>query len=184
MPCCDAYIPTGALEPAAEAKLVRRVTEILVDHEMRRVLDLMHDPKEIEAMRAKAESIAWTFVHKVDTYVNGTAAKAPYYRFIATVPEGMIDDRYAPAINRDIFAALKEAEEDKYPMLEGRIWIHIVEILDERWGAGGRVTPLKHIVDYIADGWGDGAVERWNAEKADKAAELVKLGTAHAKVAA
>lgn len=91
------------------------------DREMRRVLDLMHDPKEIAAMRAKAESIAWTFVHKVDTYVNGAVAKAPYYRFIATVPEGMIDDRYAPAINRDIFAALNEAEGGKYPMLEGRL---------------------------------------------------------------
>ena len=71
MPCCDAYIPQNALEPEVERKLVARVTELLVEHEMRRILDLMHEPAEIDAMRKRAQSIAWTFVHRTDTYVNG-----------------------------------------------------------------------------------------------------------------
>lgn len=184
MPCCDAYIPANALEPEAEQKLVARVTALLVDHEMRRILDLMHDPKEVESMRAKASSIAWTFVHKVDTYVSGVRPELPYYRFVASVPEGQIDDRYAPAINRDILAAVREAEGGKYPDLEHRIWVHVVEILDGRWGAAGHVWPLKDVVDYVAPGWGDKAVERWHDKQADDAAALVQLAASRKEIAA
>ena len=177
MPCCDAYIPQNALEPEAERKLVARVTELLVEHEMRRILDLMHEPAEIDSMRKRAQSIAWTFVHRTDTYVNGVLPDAPYYRFVASIPEGQIDDRFAPAINKDILAAVVEAEGGRHPHPERRIWVHVVEILDGRWGAGGRSLHLKEIVDFVADGWGKVAVDRWEAKKRDDAAALVALGT-------
>ena len=178
MPCCDAYIPEGALEPAAEDKLVARVTELLVEHEMRRILDLMHEPSEIDAMRKRAQSIAWTFVHRTNTYVNGRRPEAPYYRFVASIPEGQIDDRFPPAINRDIMQAVVEAEGGKWPAPERRVWVHVVEIMDGHWGAGGRALHLKEIVDFVADGWGKVAVERWEAKKRDEAAALVDLGQA------
>ena len=165
MPCCDAYIPRGALTPEAERKLVARVTEVLVDHEMRRILDLMHEPAEIDAMRRRAQSIAWTFVHRTDTYVNGAAPDAPHYRFVASIPEGQIDERFAPAINRDILEAVIAAEAGKWPHPERRLWVHVVEILDGRWGAGGRALHLKEIVDFVADGWGQAAVDRWAGSK-------------------
>ena len=51
--------------------------------------------------------------------------------------------------------------------------MHVVEILDGRWGAGGRSLHLKEIVDFVADGWGKVAVDRWEARKRDEAAALV-----------
>ena len=170
MPCCDAYIPQNALEPDAERKLVARVTELLVEHEMRRIIDLMHEPAAIDSMRKRAQSIAWTFVHRTETYVNGALPDAPYYRFVASIPEGQIDNRFAPAINKDILAAVVEAEGGKHPHPERRIWVHVVEILDGCWGAGGRSLHLKEIVDFVAEGWGSVAVDRWNAKKRDAAA--------------
>ena len=164
MPCCDAYIPAGALDPEAERMLVAKVTELLVEHEMRRILDLMNEPSEIEAMRRKAQSIAWTFVHKVDTYVNGVQPALPFYRFVVSIPEGQIDDRFPPAINRDIMQAVRDAEKGGHPHPERRVWVHIVEIVDGLWGAGGNALNLKEIVDFVADGWGDVAVERWKAK--------------------
>lgn len=175
MPCCDAYIPLNALEPEAESKLVARVTELLVEHEMRRILDLMTEPTEIESMRRRAQSIAWTFVHRTDTYVNGVRPEAPYYRFVASIPQGQIDDRFPPAINRDIMQAVVEAEGGRWPSPERRVWVHVVEIVDGLWGAGGRSLHLKEIVDFVADGWGSVAVERWEGKKRDEAAALVAL---------
>ncbi len=77
MPMCDAYIPTGALEPDAERTLIARITDILVSHEVRRIFELMEDPQEVEASIARARSIAWTFVHRCDTYVAGAVPDAP-----------------------------------------------------------------------------------------------------------
>ncbi len=106
MPMCDAYIPTGALEPDAERALIAKITEILVSHEVRRIFDLMDDPQEI-------------------------------YRFIASVPEGQLDDEFIPAINRDILAALQEAEAGKWPDTGSRVWIFTREVPD---GTGARTA--------------------------------------------
>ena len=113
MPMCDIFIPTGALEPAAERKLVARVSELLVDHELRRISDLMDDPESVKASRERPQSIAWMFVHRAETYVAGQPTEQPYYKFEISIPEGTIDERFAPAINRDIFAAMKDAEGGK-----------------------------------------------------------------------
>ena len=173
MPCCDAYIPQNALDPEAEHKLVTRVTELLVEHEMRRILDLMQEPTEIEAMRKRAQSIAWTFVHRTEIYVNGVQPGAPFYRFVASIPEGQIDQRFPQAINRDIMQAVILAEGGKWPNVERRVWVQVVEIMDGLWGAGGRVLHLKEIVDFVADGWGSVAVDRWDNKKRADAAKIV-----------
>ena len=175
MPMCDIFIPTGALLPEAEQKLVARVSELLVDHELRRITDLMDDPESVKASRERAGSIAWMFVHRTDTYLAGRPIEAPHYKFVVSIPEGTIDDRFAPAINRDIFAALVEAEGGKWPKPEQRVWVHIHEVLDGRWGAGGRVAPLKWVVDYVAPGLGDAAVARFEAKRKSDAEGLVAL---------
>ena len=175
MPLCDAYIPKDALEPEVERKLVARVTRLLIDHEMRRIAELMEDPAEIEASRARASAIAWTFVHRTETYVAGEPITAPFYRFVATVPEGQIDDQFAPAVNRDIMAAVAEAEASKWPHLERRLWVTIHEVYDGRWGAGGRVLHLKQIIDVVSPGHGDGATQRFEANKRRQAAAVVEL---------
>ncbi len=178
MPLCDAYIPKDALEPEVERKLVARVTRLLIDHEMRRIAELLDDPAEIEASRVRASAIAWTFVHRTETYVAGEPITAPYYRFVCTVPEGQIDDEFAPAVNRDVMAAVSEAENGKWPNLGQRLWVTIHEVYDGRWGAGGRVLSLKHIIDVVSPGHGDGATARFEDDKRQRAIATVDLARA------
>ena len=169
MPMCDAYIPLGALELEVERGLVARVTEILVDHEMRRIRDLMEDPDAVKASLRRAQSIAWTFVHRTETYVAGAPTQLPYYRFVASVPEGQMDDEFVPAINQDIMQAVIDAEGGKYPHPERRVWVIAHEVPDGLWGSGGRQLHLKQIVDFVAPGWGEVAAKRF-AEKRREAA--------------
>lgn len=180
MPMCDIFIPTGSLEPEAERKLVARVSELLVDHEMRRIVDLLADPEAVKASRERAQSIAWMFVHRTDTYVAGKPVEVPYYKFVISIPEGTIDEHFAPAIDRDIFAALKEAEHGKHPLLQQRVWIHIHEVPDGQWGAGDRPMPLRSIIDYVAPGLGKVATERFAIKRRADAAALLALAQGQA----
>ena len=47
---CDAFIPQDALAPDVERELLSRVTDILVDHELRRVTDLARRRVEARAI--------------------------------------------------------------------------------------------------------------------------------------
>ena len=138
MPMCDIFIPKDALDPEAERKLVAIVSDLLVDHEMRRIVDLTDDPAQVQASRERAQSIAWMFVHRTETYVAGRTTAAPYYKFVVTIPEGTIDERFPPAINRDIYSALEEAEGGKHPGLAGRVWVP--DPRGARWALGGGGT--------------------------------------------
>ena len=175
MPMCDIYIPSGALEAEVERKLVSRVSDLLVDHEMRRITDLLDNPADVQASRERAKSIAWMFVHRTETYVAGRLATEPHYKFVITIPEGTIDERFAPAIDREIFEALREAEGGARPRLGQRVWIHIHEVLDGRWGAGDRPMPLTSVIDYVAPGLGKLAAERFNVKRRADATALVAL---------
>ncbi len=180
MPLCDAYIPTDALDPDAERKLASRVSEILVSHEARRIIDLMDDPGDVEAVYKRAAAISWLFVHRTDAYVAGKPVQAPIYRFVVNVPEGQIDDQFVPAINRDIFQAVVEAEAGKWPNPERRLWVTVHEVYDGRWGSAGRQLPLKDIIDVVSPGWGEHAEQRFAEQKAARAVATVELaaGTA------
>ena len=177
MPMCDAYIPNGALNPDAERTLIAAVTDILVSHEVRRICDLMEDEQEIQASTERARSIAWTFVHRCETYVAGARPDAPYYRFIASVPQGQLDEVFIPAINRDILAALKTAEGGRWPDLGSRVWIFAHEVPDGTWGAHGIPLTLEPIIDFVAPGWGHVAVNRWNTRRAEQAGKFLALAT-------
>ncbi len=81
----------GELGPTiadTERELVRRVTDLLVEHELRRTIDLSNDPESVEASRKRARSIAWVFVHRPEVYVGGRVHEAPDYKFEIRVPEG------------------------------------------------------------------------------------------------
>lgn len=175
MPMCDAYIPKDVLEPEVEQQLIRRVSVLLAEHEMRRAVELMEDPAEVEAMRQKALSLAWTFVHHPDTYFAGEVAPMPIYKFVASIPEGQIDDEFRRVVVPDVVEAVAAAEDGRYPNPAMRTWVLIHEIPDGTWGASGRIAKLKDIVDYIAPGWGDDAVERFAGVRRKAAADLVAL---------
>lgn len=183
MPMCDAYIPIGSLDLEAEQKLVARVTDILVGHEMRRFVDLM-EPGTVKASHLRASSIAWVFVHRTDTYVAGVAINAPVYKFLVTIPQGMIDDVFIPALNRDVFAALAEAEAGKHPHLAQRVWTFVQEVPDGNWGAGDRAVKVGNIADYVSPGLGKAADDRWAAKQQSDAAALVALAKTAGSAAA
>jgi phenylpyruvate tautomerase PptA (4-oxalocrotonate tautomerase family) len=182
MPMCDAYIPAGALEPEAEKKLIARVTDILVEHEMRRFVDLM-EPGTVKASHERASSIAWVFVHRTETYVAGVPIGLPVYKFLVTIPQGMIDDVFIPAMNRDVLEALSTAEGGRHPHLAQRLWTFVHEVPNGNWGAGGRAITVGNIADYVSPGLGKAADDRWAAKQRTDAGALVALANTCEKVA-
>lgn len=180
MPMCDLYIQDGALEPEAERTFVGQVSDLLVKHEVRRIVDLVDDPAAVQASIKRASSIAWMFVHRTDTYVAGdpvgpTAPRGPVYKFVVRIPEGQLDDVFIPAVNRDILTALTEAENGRWKHPELRLWVFVQEIKDGTWGAAGEVLHLADIVDFVAPGLGRVAVERWENTQRAQAADYLEL---------
>lgn len=180
MPMCDLYIQDGALEADAERALVARISALLVEHEMRRIDDLVDDPAAANANAQRANSIAWMFVHRTDTYVAGEpvgpkAPRGPVYRFDIKIPEGQLDELFIPAVNRDILAALVDAEAGRWKHPELRLWVFVQEIKDGTWGAAGTAMHLEGIIDYVAPGHGRLAVERWQDVQRAAAVDLVRL---------
>jgi phenylpyruvate tautomerase PptA (4-oxalocrotonate tautomerase family) len=133
MPMLDAYIPEGALSPAAEAKLMARLTDLLIEHEGA-------DPRN-ETVR----SIAWVFKHRVDVFVAGAPADAPHYRFVASVPQGQFNAERRQAIVQAITEAVLDAEDGAHPRDPMRVWVFPTEIPEGTWGGAGRIVTLADI---------------------------------------
>ena len=150
MPMCDAYIPKDALSAETERDLLKRVTELLVDHEMRRVIDLSNDPTSVEASRKRASRVAWVFVHHPEVYVAGRLREEPFYRFICHVPEGQADDEFRVAVTRDITQAVIDAEAGRWPHPEARVWVFTWEVPEGTWGALGAPFLLRDVIEWVA----------------------------------
>jgi phenylpyruvate tautomerase PptA (4-oxalocrotonate tautomerase family) len=174
MPMIDAFIPSDALAPDAERALVSKVTELMVTHEMRRIVDLIDDAEEVKASYERATSIAWLFVHRTDVYVGGGVPSAPHYKFQISIPEGQIDEPFRSSIAPDITRAVGEAEGRRWPHVDARVWVHVYEVPDGNWGAG-RAVRLREIVDYVAPGMGELAEQRFAAKQREVACETVAM---------
>lgn len=181
MPMCDIYIPPGVLAADTEKELVRRVSELLVTHELRRIVDLMDDPEEVRASHERAASISRMFVHRTDTYVAGEIAESPHYKFEVSIPQGQIDDVFRQSIARDILGAVIEAESADglgaadWPHVGLRTWVFVYEVPDGSWASAGRFVPLRQIVDFVAPGLGELAEERWAGVRREDARTIVAL---------
>lgn len=138
MPMLDAYIPEGALAPAAEKKLISQLTDILLKHEG-------GDPTN-PAQR----SIAWVFLHRPSVFVAGepAATEEPRYRIVASVPEGQFDDMRRQAIVGAITDAVLDAEDGAYSRDPLRVWVFTHEVPDGTWGGGGRIVTLADIAGF------------------------------------
>ncbi|PWN86760.1 hypothetical protein FA10DRAFT_199374 [Acaromyces ingoldii] len=148
MPMCDIFLPSGCFKAEVETKLVSTVSDLIVDHEIRRWSELIGGDTTV--IKEAAGRIAWMFVHHFDNmYVASAQTSLPHYKFVITIPEGTIDDRFAPAISRDIFSALKEAEGEASRGLSARVWIIIREVKDGMWCAGNRPMPLQTMKDFL-----------------------------------
>ena len=150
MPMLDAYIPDGALSPAAEERLLCDLTDILITNE------------GADASNPQVRSIAWLFVHRPSAvYVAGARASAPRYRFIASVPEGQYNPERRQEMARTITAAVLDAEEGAYERDPGRVWVFAPEVPEGTWGAAGRIVTLTDIAAFAT---GDPELGRQYAE--------------------
>src|SRR5580692_9131848 len=112
MPMLDAYIPTGALAPAAEEQLLRDLTDLLITNE------------GADPTNPQVRSIAWLFVHRPETvYVAGAPAETPRYRFVASVPEGQYDPERREAMAREVTEAVLDAEAGAHDRDPSRVWV-------------------------------------------------------------
>jgi phenylpyruvate tautomerase PptA (4-oxalocrotonate tautomerase family) len=137
MPMLDAYIPAGALTPAAEERLLAELTDLLIENEGA-------DPSN-----PQVRSIAWLFVHRPEAvFVAGSRADAPRYRLVASVPEGQYDPERREAMVRSITEAVLDAEQGAYERDPSRVWIFTPEVPDGTWGAIGRIVTLADIAAF------------------------------------
>jgi phenylpyruvate tautomerase PptA (4-oxalocrotonate tautomerase family) len=179
---CDAYIPQDALPADAERELLSRVTDLLVDHELRRVTDLAKEPEDVEASRQRARQVAWLFLHRPEVYVAGAVREAPYYKFECRVPEGQADDEFREAVTRDITQAVVEAEGGRWPHPEARVWVFTWEVPEGSWGAIGGIFRLGDVVGWVAPEVRDLAEGRLAARRHDQARAILAAADAEPAV--
>ena len=153
MPMLDAYIPEGALTPAAERELLGKLTDLLLRHEG-------VDPSNEEGRR-----IAWVFVHRPLIYAAGAPAEEPRYRFICRVPEPQYNDERRAALTAEMTQAVIEAEGGRWPDPEGRVWVFTLEIPDGQWGGRGRIARLPDIAEVVLGAEGRPLAEAALAER-------------------
>ncbi len=137
MPMLDAYIPAGALSPAAEEQLLANLTDLLIVNE------------GADPTNPQVRSIAWLFVHRPEAvFVAGSRASAPRYRFVASVPEGQYEADRREAMVRDITEAVLDAERGAYERDPSRVWVFTPEVPEGTWGGAGRIVTLADIATF------------------------------------
>jgi phenylpyruvate tautomerase PptA (4-oxalocrotonate tautomerase family) len=160
VPMCDAYIPKDALPPETEREMLSRISDLLIEHELRRATDLTNDPESAEANTKRARSVSWLLVHRPEFYIASAPAAAPYYKFVCSVPEGQADEQFRTEVTRDITAAVADAEGGKWPHPKVRVMVFTPEVPDGEWGSGGRIQHLGDIIGFVAPGMAEWAEER------------------------
>ncbi|MEV6637032.1 hypothetical protein AB0M54_40485 [Actinoplanes sp. NPDC051470] len=178
MPMIDAYIPENTLTVAGEANLIEKVTDLMVGHELRRIVDLIDDPEQAAVSHQRAAQLAWLFLHRTEVYVGGKPPAAPVYKFHISIPEGQVDAEFFNSIVPDITTAVAEAENGTWPHIASRVWVFVHEVPDGSWGAG-RSRRLGEIVDFVAPGLGGFAENRLADERRAAAKATVSLAEAN-----
>lgn len=141
MPMLDAYIPEGALEPAAEQKLLERLTEILIACEG-------GDPAN-----AFTRSIAWVFLHRpAAVTVGGQVPGEPRYRIAASVPEGQLNDTRRARMVGAVTEAVLAAEPEGRPRDPSRVWVFTHQVPEGTWGGAGKIFRLADIATMALGG--------------------------------
>jgi phenylpyruvate tautomerase PptA (4-oxalocrotonate tautomerase family) len=172
MPMCDAYIPRDALPAGVERAMLHRISELLIDHELRRAEDLVDD-HDVEASRVRARALAWVSVLRHEAYVASEPVEAPHYKFVVNVPEGQADEQFRIAVTRDVTRAVADAEGGRWPAPERRVWVFTWEVPDGTWGAGGKIGRLGDVMGYLSPRLREPAEERLRGRRRDEARTLL-----------
>ncbi len=139
MPMIDAMIPEGALNPEAETRLLKELTDILLRAEG-------FDPGN-----QIAQSVSVIFLHRpIAIFVAGVPAKSPRYRIIPSVPEGQYTDESRKMLVKEVTEAVARAENGAFEDVAPRVWVFPTEIPDGQWGGRGVIRRLPDIQAFIA----------------------------------
>ena len=165
MPMLDAYIPEGALSPTDEQALLARLTDILLSWE------------GADPTNAVARSLAWVFLHRpASVYVGGVPTTAPHFRFVATVPEGQLDEQRRAGMVAAVTKAVAEA--DRGGDTAVRTWVFTVEVPDGNWGARGEIFTLARIAGTVIGDDEAGAAHAQRRLAASRSARQTALALA------
>jgi len=161
MPMIDAFIPEGALKPAAEERLFTELTEILIRLE------------GFDPANERARAATWIFLHRPKVFRAGAPAALPQYRFIPSVPEGQYDDERRTAIVREVTEAVAKAEGGTFEDVSQRVWVFPHEVPDGHWGGRGVVRRLPDILAYLVGEHARQAAEHRLADRRRKNAVAI-----------
>lgn len=140
MPMIDALIPAGALNPDAEAKLVKDLTEILIRAEG-------YDPADPLALGVTVLNL-----HRpAAVYVGGELSSVPRYRVIPSVPEGQYTEETRKQLVLQITEAFARAENTSVAEIGPRVWVFPTEIPDGQWGSRGLIRSVADIHAFLVN---------------------------------
>lgn len=140
MPMLDAYIPDGALSPAAEEKLLGELTDILLRHE------------GVDPTNLNARALAWVFVHRpAKVWVAGQHATMPHYKFVTSVPEGQFTRERREGMIAAVTTAVLDAEQGVHPRMPQRVWVLTPEVPEGSWGYNGEIYGLAQIAGFVLE---------------------------------
>jgi phenylpyruvate tautomerase PptA (4-oxalocrotonate tautomerase family) len=146
MPIIDLTYPEGALEPAARAEAVEKLTAALLRHE---------GATDNEATRVMSRA----FVHELPAdavNVGGRPAPRAVYRVVLTVPAGTLlhgPNPFAAQARRNLVREateiLLEAEGTQFSATDaGRVFCLIHEVADGNWGGLATIFGMEDIVAF------------------------------------
>ncbi|SDP61595.1 hypothetical protein SAMN04488595_113139 [Ralstonia sp. 25mfcol4.1] len=139
MPMIDALWPQDALTPEAEDRLVKELTDILIEAEG-------YDPDN-----PVAQAVTVLHLHRpAAVYVGGERSKAVRYRIIPSVPEGQYTDAARNALVQAVTEAVARAERRPLDEVASRVWVFPTEIADGTWGSRGAIFRLPDIHALLA----------------------------------
>ncbi|MGW0481434.1 tautomerase family protein [Nonomuraea sp. NPDC003214] len=144
MPFVELFVPKGSLDQERRENIGGRlVSEVMI--------------AEGAPDNEVARSISWLVVNEVDAWFIGgrelPAGEKPRYVVRVGVPAGSLTDDKRLDIVQRVTRVLADA--DPEPERFGRAtsaWVHINEIPEGNWGAGGEIVRLENIAALVTRG--------------------------------
>ncbi len=90
------------------------------------------------------------FVHRpAEVWTGGEVAAQPYYKVVASVPEGQYTRERRERMVARVTDAFADAEPSSRDRLPERLWVFAQQIPEGTWGARGVVHGLADIAGYV-----------------------------------
>ncbi|TYB67748.1 hypothetical protein FXF51_13310 [Nonomuraea sp. PA05] len=144
MPFVELFVPKGSLDPEHREKIGGRlVSEVMI----------AEGAPDNEAAR----SISWLLVNEIDAWFVGgrqlPAGEKPKYVVRVGVPAGSMTDDKRQDIVRRVTRVLADADSDPARFNQPTsAWVHINEIPEGNWGAGGEIVRIEDIAAFVISG--------------------------------